>query len=114
MRLQLKGKRVDITPQLKKLVEARLARLERLLNNSLVSAQMVLSKEKSRFIAELTVHAKGDHIMHGTSGAARWSASLTAAVDKVIQQAGKVKGKWQIRKKGSSSVRKLAVRESRR
>ena len=111
MRLQLKGRQVDITPQLQKLVERRLARLERILNNALVSAQLVLSREKNRYVAELTVHAKGDHIMHGLGSTAGWSTSLTSAVKKVMQQAETLKGKWKVRKKGTTSVRKLAVQD---
>jgi ribosomal subunit interface protein len=114
MRLQLKGRQVDITPQLEKLAEARLARLERILNDALVSAHLVLSKEKNRLVAELTVHAKGDHILHGIGSAGSWSTSLTAAVAKVMQQAERVKGKWKVRKKGTPSVRKPAARESSR
>ena len=58
-----------------------------------------------RFIAELTVHAKGDHILHGIGNTASWSTSLTAAVQKVLQQAEKMKGKWEARKRGSAGPR---------
>jgi ribosomal subunit interface protein len=109
MRLQVKGRQVEITPQLQKLVERRLGRLERMLNDALVSAHLVLSQEKKRLVAELTVHAKGDHMLHGLGSAASWSTSLTGAVEKVMQQAGTVKGKWKVRKKGTPTVRKLAV-----
>ena len=99
MRLQIKGKQVDITPRLQSLAETRLAKIERRLNNALVSAHLVLSREKERFVAELTVHAKGDHILHGIGSTAAWSTSLTAAVQKVLQQAEKMKGKWEARKR---------------
>ena len=39
MRLELTGRHVDITPGLRRLVEGKLAKLERLLNDSAVSAQ---------------------------------------------------------------------------
>jgi ribosomal subunit interface protein len=105
MRLQLKGRHVDITPQLQKLAEGRLAKVERRLSDALVSAHLVLSREKNRFVAELTVHAKGDHILHGIGNTAGWSTSLTAAVQKVMQQAEKVKGKWEGRKRASAVPR---------
>jgi ribosomal subunit interface protein len=105
MRLQIKGKQVDITPALTSLAEARLAKIERRLNDALVSAHLVLSREKNRLVAELTVHAKGDHIFHGIGSAASWSTSLTAAVQKVMQQAEKMKGKWEARKRGSAGTR---------
>ena len=117
MRLQIKGKQVDITPALTSLAEARLAKIERRLNDALVSAHLVLSREKNRFVSELTVHAKGDHILHGIGNAASWSTSLTAAVQKVLQQADKMKGKWEARKRGSAGsragARPRAVRAAR-
>jgi ribosomal subunit interface protein len=99
MRLQIKGKQVDITPSLQSLAENRLAKIERRLNSALVSAHLMLCREKNRFVAELTVHAKGDHILHGIGSTGAWSTSLTAAVQKVMQQAEKVKGKWEARKR---------------
>ena len=107
MRLVLTGRQVDITPALRRLVEARLAKLERRFGDALVSAQCVLSKEKNRLVAELTVHARQDHILHGIGATASWGTALTAAVQKVVQQAGKVKGKWQERKRSAGSVRTM-------
>jgi ribosomal subunit interface protein len=103
MRLQIKGnKDVAITPRLQSLAEDRLAKLERRLNDALVSAHLVLSREKNRYVAELTIHAKGDHVLHGIGSTAGWSTSLTAAVQKVVQQAEKMKGKWEARKRKSA------------
>jgi putative sigma-54 modulation protein len=99
MRLLLTGRQIDITPSLRKLVDARLAKIERRLGGAVVSAQLVLSREKNRYVAELTVHAKGDHILHGIGTANGWSTALTSTVQKVVQQAEKVKGKWQARKR---------------
>jgi ribosomal subunit interface protein len=100
MRLQIKARQVNITPDLRQLVDTRLVRLERRMNDSIVSAHMVLGREKNRYVAELTVHAKGDHMLHGVGATGSWGTSLTSAVSKVMQQAGKVKGKWKARKKG--------------
>ena len=46
MRLELTGRHVDITPALRRLLDTKLSRLERLLNDSAVSAQAVLTREK--------------------------------------------------------------------
>ena len=107
MRLLLTGRQVTITPNLRRLVEARLAKLERRFAEALVSAQVVLSQEKNRFVAEVVVHARQDHILKGIGTTASWSTSLTAAVKKVLQQAETVKGKWQQRKRSATSVRTL-------
>ena len=99
MRLELTGRRVDTTPALRRLVETKLAKLERLLNDSALSAQAVLSREKHRHRTDITLHARGEKFLHGVGNAASWEASLIEAIGKIAQQAQKVKGKWQARKR---------------
>jgi ribosomal subunit interface protein len=48
MRLELTGRHVEITPALRRLVEGKLEKLERLLNHRAVSAHAVLTREKHR------------------------------------------------------------------
>ena len=105
MRLLLTGRQVSITPNLRRLVEARLAKLERRFAEALVSVQVVLSREKNRLEAEVVVHARQDHTLKGVGTTDAWGTSLTAAVKKVLQQAETVKGKWQERKRSAVSVR---------
>jgi ribosomal subunit interface protein len=107
MRLLLTGRQVTITPNLRRLVEARLAKLERRFGEALVSVQVVLSREKNRLEAEVVVHARQDHTLKGVGTTAAWGTSLTAAMKKVLQQAETVKGKWQQRKRSADSVRTM-------
>jgi|SRR5579872_4327667 len=99
MRLELTGRHVEITPSLRRLVEMKLAKLERLLNDSAVSAQAVLTREKHRHRAEITLHARGEKFLHSVGTTASWEESLADAMEKLGQQAQKVKGKWQARKR---------------
>src|SRR5215510_2940271 len=99
MRLELTGRHVDITPGLRRLVEAKIGKLERLLNASAVSAHAVLTREKHRHRADITLHTRGEKFLHGVGDSNTWEASLAAAIDKISQQALKVKGKWQERKR---------------
>jgi putative sigma-54 modulation protein len=99
MRLELTGRHVDITPALRRLVDAKLARLERLLNDAAVSAQVVLTAEKNRRRADVTLHARGEKFLHGYGTAPAWPAAVSQALDRIVQQAQKVKGKWQGRKR---------------
>ena len=99
MRLELTGRRVDITPLLRRLVDRKLARLERMLNDSAVSAAVVLSHERSGRRADVSLHARGEKFLHGMAAAATWEASMRQAVDKLAQQAQRVKGKWRARKR---------------
>lgn len=107
MRLLLTGRQVDITPNLRRLVETRLAKLERRFGDALISAQVVLSQEKNRRVADLVVHARQDHTLTGLGSTQAWGTSLTAAIKKVLQQAETVKGKWQGRKRSAASVRTI-------
>jgi putative sigma-54 modulation protein len=105
MRLELTGRHVEITPELRALVEKRLAKLDRLLAGGIVSVQAVLTLEKYRRLAEFTVHMRGDRILHGLGRTNAWETSIADAIEKVTQQLVKVKGKWQARKRHGESVR---------
>src|SRR5215467_4225962 len=99
MRLELTGRHVSITPALRRLVDSKLAKLERLLNDSAVSAQAVLTRERHRHRADITLHARGEKFLHGVGMTPNWETSVCEAIDKISQQAHKVKGKWQGRKR---------------
>src|SRR5512143_545491 len=107
MRLVLTGRHVEITPQLRKLVEQRLTKLDRVLNDGIVSAQVVLTLERYRHIVEITVHARGDHMLHGIGDTREWESSLAEAAEKLTGQIQKVKGKWERRKRRAQSARTL-------
>jgi putative sigma-54 modulation protein len=95
MRLELTGRHVEITPALRRLVDRKLARLERMMNDSAVSVQVVLTGEKRGRRADITLHARGEKFLHGVGEATAWEPSLSQALDKIVQQARKVKSKWQ-------------------
>jgi putative sigma-54 modulation protein len=109
MRLVLKGRNLEITPALRQLLERRLQKLERLLNDSVVSTQVVLTLEKYRRITEITLHARGDHILHGIGDAASWPLSSRQAVEKISQQAHTLKDKWRSRKRRATPGKALAA-----
>lgn len=101
MRLELTGRHVEITPSLRRLVDLKVGKLERLLNDSALSAQAVLTREKYRCRTEITLHARGEKFLHGVGTSGAWESSLTRAIEKIAQQALRVKGKWQERKRRS-------------
>jgi len=105
MRLDITGRHVDITPPLRQLIERRLARLERLLNDSLVSTKVILTLEKYRHRAEIILHARGDHTFRGLGEGNAWPISIRQAVEKLEQQAAKLKTKWTERKRSDSRRR---------
>ena len=108
MRLALTGRHVEITPDLRRMVERKIDRLERVLSDKGVSGQVELALEKFRRVTELHVHARGGHMFQARTAATAWDESLSMAVDKVIQQAQKLKGKWQERKRDARPARREA------
>jgi ribosome hibernation promoting factor len=99
MRLDITGRHVDITPPLRQLIDKRLARLGRVLNDSVISAQVILTKEKYRHRAEIVLHARGDHMLRGLGEGNAWPVSLRQASEALEQQAHKLKSKWGERKR---------------
>jgi putative sigma-54 modulation protein len=106
MRLELTGRHVTITPVMRKAVERRLARLARLLNDSIVSVQVVVAQEKTRTHVDMTLHARGDHFLHGAATGRDLPAALGAATEKIEHQAQKLKSKWTERKRQVVSTSK--------
>ena len=86
MRLDITGRHLDITPVLRQLIDKRLARLGRLLEDSAISAQVILTKDKYRLRTEINVHARGDRTMGGHGEATTWPASVKQASEKIEQQ----------------------------
>jgi putative sigma-54 modulation protein len=108
MRLDITGRHVDITTALRQLLNRRLARLERLLNDAAVSAIITLTKEKYRLRTEIVVHTKGDHLLRGNGEGNAWPISVRQATEKLEQQAQTLKGKWDGRKRKGAGSRVAA------
>jgi putative sigma-54 modulation protein len=109
MRVDITGRHIDITPGLRQLIDKSLARIERLLNDSAVSATVVLTKEKYRHKTELVVHAKGDHILSGIAEGNTWPLSVRKAAAKVESQAQKLKSRWTESKRRRTSGRAVTA-----
>jgi putative sigma-54 modulation protein len=99
MRLELTGRHVDITPALRRLVTRKLSKLERLLNHRALSAQAVLTREKHSVRADITLHARGEQFLHGVGNGDAWEPSIGEAIDKLSQQAQRLKTKSTDRKR---------------
>ena len=110
MRLELTGRHVTITPAVRKAVERLLTRLSRVLNDSMHSAQVVITKEQSRYRVEMTLHARGDHFLHAAVTGRDLPTALTAAAENIEHQAQKLKSKWtESKRQGLSPAKAAAV-----
>ena len=111
MRLELTGRHIRITPGLRQLVEDALDKLDRVLHDRAVSMQAVVSQEKHRRRVEMTLHVRGEHFFHGAGNGKDWETAVNQALDKVEQQARKLKGKWTEgrRRRGISAAKAAAA-----
>jgi len=111
MRLVLKGRNVEVTPALRKLVDSKLGKIDRVDKGVLVSAQVELAQERHRCLVDVTIHARGDHMLHGSGAKGTWETSLGDALEKITLQVQKMKGKWQERKRRATPAKVLPVPE---
>lgn len=104
MRVDITGRHVTVTPALRQLITKRLATLERVLNDAALSALIIVTKEKYRHKVEMAIHTRGDHMLSGTAEANSWPLAIRQASIKIEQQAKKLKGKWDSRKRQAAKV----------
>ena len=110
MRLELTGRQFTITPAARKLVERGIHHTLKLLHNSVVSAHVVLTRQRGLVRAEVTVHVSREHFLHGEGSGPDLQVALAAATDKIQHQAEKLKGKWKGRKRRDVVARADAQR----
>jgi len=108
LRLIVTGRHLTVSDSARQDIERRLSRIDRLLDDSAVSAQCVVSRERQMYLCELTVHARGDHMMHGLGRGARLPVAAAAAIAKVEQQAHKLKDRWKKRRRAGSTASETA------
>jgi len=104
MRLLLTGRNVAVTPALRQQVARQLDRLERVFPDLTVSAQVVLSRERHRHITDITLHARGEHLLTGQGQATTWPLSIKQATGRIEQQVQRLKGRWTARKRRGVGV----------
>lgn len=93
MRVSIAGRHLDMTEALKSHVESRLDKVRNHFDK-VIDVDVVLSVEKHRHIAEVTLHANGVRI-HGKETSTDMYASVDQVVDKIDRQIRKFKDRWQ-------------------
>jgi putative sigma-54 modulation protein len=107
MRLSLTGRHVEVTPALRQLVTRRLERVQRVLNDSVISTSVVLAVEKRVHNVEITIHARGDNTITAKGAGPGWPQAFAPALGAIMQQVSKVKGKWVERKRHALGTKGL-------
>ena len=109
MRLQVKGKNVDISPTLKDYAEKKLGKLEKHLNDS-ARLELELAVERNPSIAdnqvaEATIWTKGP-VLRARESSTDMKASIDLLVEKLERQAHRLREK---RRRGSGRTQEAAV-----
>jgi putative sigma-54 modulation protein len=99
MTLTVTGRHIELSPLIRQQIQTKIARLERLLNDSAVSAQVVVTKERQGIACEITLHARGDHMLVGIGHHDRVITAVGEAVDKVKQQAQRLSDRWKTQRR---------------
>ncbi len=99
MKLTVTGRHVVVSQTTKQTLDRKMRRLDRILQERLVSGQCVLDRQREEYICELTLHVRGDHTLHGIGRHPRLPGALAAATDKVALQAQRLTDRWKTRRK---------------
>ncbi|MEO8483984.1 MAG: ribosome-associated translation inhibitor RaiA [Acidobacteriota bacterium] len=99
MTVTVTGRHIEIPAATRLQIEKRIGRLHRVLNEHAVSAQCVVTRERLGVACELTVHAKGDHMLVAIGRHARLITAVGEAIEKVSHQAERLADRWKTRKR---------------
>ncbi|HOE66769.1 MAG TPA: ribosome-associated translation inhibitor RaiA [Candidatus Hydrogenedentes bacterium] len=91
MRVTMTGRHMEMSDTLKAHTESRLAKLKSHFDR-LIDVDVVLSVEKHRHIAEITVHANGLRI-HGEESSEDMYGSIDAVIEKLDKQINRYKSR---------------------
>jgi putative sigma-54 modulation protein len=93
MTIEYTGRHTSITAKLKAQAEAGMVRIDRVTNRC-TSAHVILTEDKYRNIAEITVKCRGEELV-ATCEATEMETALHDALQKVEQQAVRHKQKFE-------------------
>ncbi len=103
MNVEFTGRQYEVTPAVRKQVEHGLTKLEKILGKTF-DTHVILSTEKKRNIAEITVTIRNNSLV-GMAEAAEMAQAVGEAIDKVDRQAVKYKTKFRAKKRIARKAR---------
>lgn len=107
MKLDLTGRNIEITPAIRDFTEDKLSKIEKWIDE-VIEAHAILSVEKHRHIAEIVVKVR-HHVFTGTDETGDLYASIGNVVDKIENQARRLKDKATARRKHARSTPEVAA-----
>jgi putative sigma-54 modulation protein len=98
MNVEYTGRQFEVSPVIRKQVETGLEKLEKILNSNF-EAHVILSLEKRRHIAEITVAVRNHPPIVSLAEAAEMSVAVGDALDRIERQAVKYRTRWKSKKR---------------
>jgi putative sigma-54 modulation protein len=98
MNVEYTGRHFEITPLARKQVEGGLEKIQKILGSHF-ETHVVLSTEKRRHIAEITINVRNHPPIVGLSEAMDMTSAIGEALDRIERQAVKYKTRWKSKKR---------------
>jgi len=110
MNVEYTGRQFEVTPAIRKQVQSGLEKIQKILGN--FETHVILSAEKHRHIAEITVSVRNHAPIVGLAEAADMISAIGSALDRIDRQAVKYKTKWKSKKRQArKKFAQMPVRE---
>ena len=106
MNVEYTGRQYEITPITRKQVEGGLEKIQKILGT--FETHVILSTEKRRHIAEITVMVRNHAPIVGLAEAQEMNTAIGGALDKIERQAVKYKTRWKSKKRQARKKMELA------
>ena len=97
MNVEYTGRQFEVTPAIRKQVQSGLEKIQKILGD--FDTHVILSAEKHRHIAEITVTVRNHAPIVGLAEATDMIAAIGSALDRIDRQAVKYKTKWKSKKR---------------
>jgi putative sigma-54 modulation protein len=105
MNVEYTGRHCEVTPAIRKEVEAGLTKLRKILGDKF-DAKVILSVEKHRHKAEITIGTRNGPLV-GLAQAKDMSIAVSEALDHLEKQAVKYKTRWQSKKRSARKIEEV-------
>jgi putative sigma-54 modulation protein len=106
MNVEYTGRQYEITPITRKQVEGGLEKIQKILGT--FETHVILSAEKRRHIAEITISVRNHAPIVGLAEAPEMITAIGGALDKIERQAVKYKTRWKSKKRQARKKMELA------
>ena len=107
MNVEYTGRQFEVTPITRKQVEGGLEKIQKILGSNF-EAHVILSTEKRRHIAEITITVRNHAPIVGLAEATEMATAVGGALDRIERQAVKYKTRWRSKKRQARKKLELA------